>query len=74
MERALDNSILTSYEQVKMLFKRTKTKNVDKPLSVEVRIEDKAYQIGIKTKKEDIDWSRIYQHPELPQFNYFVKP
>jgi len=74
VERALGNSILPSYDQVKTLIQRTKTQNVDQPLSVEVRIEDKQYQTGLKTKKEEIDWSRIYQHPDLPQFNYFIKP
>jgi hypothetical protein len=74
VERTLSGSILSSHEQVKTLFQRTKTQNVDQPLSVEVRIEDKQYQIGLKTKKEDIDWNRIYQHPDLPQFNYFIKP
>lgn len=74
VERALSNSILSSYEQVKTLVQRTKTQNVDQPLSVEVRIEDKQYQIGLKTEKDDIDWSRICQHPDLPQFNYFIKP
>lgn len=74
VERALNGSILSSHEQVKMLFQRTKTQNVDQPLSVEVRIEDKKYQIGLKTKKEEIDWNRIYKHPDLPQFNYFIKP
>ena len=54
MERALDGAILTSHEQVKTLFQRTKTRNVSQPLSVEVRIESKQYQIGLKTKKEDI--------------------
>ncbi len=74
VERTLSGSILSSHEQVKTLFQRTKTQNVDQPLSVEVRIEDKQYQIGLKTKKEEIDWNRIYQHPDLPQFNYFIKP
>jgi len=74
VERTLTGSILTSYEQVKTLFQRTKTLNVDQPLSVEVRIEDKQYQTGLKTQKEEIDWNRIYQHPDLPQFNYFIKP
>ena len=74
MERTLKGSILSSHEQVKTLFQRTKTQNVDQPLSVEVRIEDKPYQIGLKTKKEEIDWNRIYQHPDLPQFSYFIKP
>lgn len=74
VERTLSGSILSSHEQVKTLFQRTKTQNVDQPLSVEVRIENKQYQIGLKTKKEEIDWKRIYQHPDLPQFNYFIKP
>lgn len=74
VERTLTGSILSSHEQVKMLFQRTKTQNANQPLSVEVRIEDKQYQIGLKTKKEDVDWNRIYQHPDLPQFNYFIKP
>jgi len=74
VERTLQGSILSSHEQVKTLFQRTKTHNVNQPLSVEVRIEDKQYQIGLKTKKEDVDWNKIYQHPDLPQFNYFIKP
>jgi len=74
VEKALSGSILTSYQQVKMLVKRTKTKNTSQPLGVEVRIVDKQYQIGLKTKKADIDWSKIYRHPDLPQFNYFIKP
>lgn len=74
VERTLNGTILSSHEQVKMLFQRTKTQNSDQPLSVEVRIEDKQYKIGLKTKKEDIDWNKIYQHPDLPQFNYFIKP
>lgn len=74
VERALGGSILSSHEQVKTLFQRTETRNVGQPLGVEVRIEDKQYPIGLKTKKEDIDWDKIYQHPDLPQFNYFMKP
>lgn len=74
VEKTLSGSILSSHEQVKTLFQRTKTQNVNQPLSVEVRIENKQYQIGLKTKKEEIDWNRIYQHPDLPQFNYFIKP
>lgn len=74
VERTLDGAILTSYEQVKTLFQRTKTSNVEKPLSVEVRIEEKQYQIGLRTKKADVDWSRICLHSELPQLNYFFKP
>lgn len=74
VEKTLSGSILSSHEQVKTLFQRTKTQHVNQPLSVEVRIENKQYQIGLKTKKEEIDWNRIYQHPDLPQFNYFIKP
>lgn len=74
VEKTLRGSILSSHEQVKTLFQRTKTQHVNQPLNVEVRIEHKKYQIGLKTKKEDIDWNRIYQHPDLPQFSYFIKP
>lgn len=74
VHKTLDNTILSSYEQVKTLFQRTKTNHETKPLSVEVRIEPKLYPKGLKTCKEDIEWNRILFHPDLPQFNYTVKP
>lgn len=74
VERAINGAILSSYEQVKIIIERTSTKNTEQPLRVKVRVEKKQYQIGIKTTKEDIDWTRICQHSTLPQFNYFIKP
>lgn len=74
VQKTLDGTILTSHEQVKTLFQRTKTNNKNEPLSVEVRIEPKHYDIGLKVSKEEVDWNRIYKHPDLPQFNYLIKP
>ena len=50
MHQTLDGTILTSHEQVKTLFQRTKTKVPDNPLSAEVRIEPKQYPSGITLK------------------------
>ena len=70
---ALGGSIFTSYEQVEQLIKKTKTKTLPNPLSVEVRTQPKFYPKGLKTHKEEVDWTRVLFHQEIPLSNYTIK-
>lgn len=71
IHRRAQGAIFTSYEQVKQIFESTTTKT---GLKVFVRINHKAYQKGLKVKKDEIDQKRILKHPELPKFNYTILP
>lgn len=71
MHHAASGKIFLSYQQVKTIFEKTQTKT---GLSVEVRINNKQYQKGLKIKKDQVDYQRVLFHPQLPQFNYTILP
>lgn len=71
MHRQASGAIFYSYEQVRNIYKATTTKT---GLKVFVRLNPQIYQIKLGIKKEDIDYKRILNHPELPQFNYTILP
>ncbi|TAK37790.1 MAG: hypothetical protein EPO28_11465 [Saprospiraceae bacterium] len=58
-----------TYKIVTELIEKTST---DAGLKVNVRILDKHLEIGIKTEKAKIDFSRIQQHPKIPELSYRI--
>jgi hypothetical protein len=69
MHHQAKGCIFISYTQVKQIYEQTCTKT---GLSVVVRINDKTYLKGIKTKKDQVDYNRILTLDDLPQFNYMI--
>jgi hypothetical protein len=57
------------YNIVKELIEKTTT---TKGLKVVVRVVDKNYQIGIKTSKEDVDYSRSKFNEVIPELSYLI--
>lgn len=71
LHRTIENTILTSLEQIKERFLKTKT---EQGLRVVVRILDKQFPLKQPSFKHMIDPKRIIYHPELPQFSYRIFP
>ena len=71
VHRAMEGCVLTDYETVQNIIKQTSTKT---GLTVVVRLNVKEYPKGIKISKNDIDYSKIKCHPDIPELNYRIYP
>ncbi|TXK50539.1 hypothetical protein FVR03_04990 [Pontibacter qinzhouensis] len=69
LHRAMQGVIFTDYELVKGLMEKTTTQA---GLKVVISINQKQYPIGVPTKKEEVEWERIWPNPVLPQLSYRV--
>lgn len=69
VHQAMQGVVFSDYNIVKELIEKTST---DTGLKVNVRILDKHFQTGTKTNKAQIDFSRIQQHPEIPELSYRI--
>ncbi len=69
VHEAMQGVVFTDYKIVKELIEKTKT---DTGLKVNVRILDKHFDIGIKTDKAKIDFSRIQKNPNNPDLSYRI--
>lgn len=69
--RTIQNTVLTSLEQVKELMLKTRHA---KGLTVEVRIVDKIYPLKQHSSKDAIDEKKILRHHDLPLFSYTIIP
>ncbi|TAK48766.1 MAG: hypothetical protein EPO28_01095, partial [Saprospiraceae bacterium] len=61
VHHAIQGVVFSDYKIVTELIEKTST---EAGLNVNVRILDKHLEIGIKTEKAKIDFSRIQQHPK----------
>jgi hypothetical protein len=69
LHRAMEGVVLTSYELVVELARKTTTNT---GLKVIARMNDHYYPIGIKTTAQEIDAQRIQTHPVVPHLSYRV--
>ena len=69
VHHAIQGTVFSDYKIVKELIEKTST---DTGLKVNVRILDKQFDTGIKTDKTQIDFSRIQQHPNIPELSYRI--
>lgn len=69
VHHSIQGVLFRNYEQVKELFAKTKTQT---GLKVFVRLNLKTYSIGIKTPREDVDFTRIQFHPSMPKLCYRI--
>ena len=71
VHRTIKETLLTDLEQVAYLMKKTATTT---GLTVEVRINEKKYQLKQPSLAEEVDEKRIYRHPTLPKLSYTITP
>lgn len=69
VHHAMSGCVLTDYHFVKELIEHTQTKS---GLSVNVRLNLKTYQIGLKHSRNDLDYSRIYFNKKIPKLSYRI--
>ncbi|MGB0862422.1 MAG: ISAzo13 family transposase [Saprospiraceae bacterium] len=69
VHHAMKGSILSNYDFVKELISKTTTST---GLKVVVRLHLKKYTIGIKTKQEEVDYSRIQFNKNIPELSYRI--
>jgi hypothetical protein len=69
LHRATQGVVFSNYAIVKQLMEKTTTST---GLKVVVRMNDKSYQTGIKTSKDQIDFNRIGFHKIIPKLSYRV--
>ena len=69
LHRAMEGVVLTDYELVLELARKTTTTT---GLKVMVRINDQYYPTGVKTTAQEIDFQRIQPHPALPHLSYRI--
>lgn len=69
VHHSMQGVIFSNYEIVKQMIRKTSTK---KGLTVEVRINDKFYPTGIKTAKEEVDFTRILFNQQIPKLSYRI--
>lgn len=69
VHRAMQGILFTSYEVVRKAMQHTQTKN---GLSVVVKLNLKEYQTGLKTTREQVDYSRIQLAEKIPKLNYRI--
>ncbi len=62
---------LSSYETIIKLIGSTKKK---KGLIIEARLDDRAYDTGIKIFDEDMSQLKISLHELYPNWNYSIEP
>ena len=70
VHRAIQGAVFTDYNFVKDLFAKTKTST---GLKVTVRLNLKKYKIGIKTDKDEVDFSRIKFNKTVPHLSYLIR-
>jgi hypothetical protein len=68
---AMGGVIFTDYERVRKTISQTAT---DTGLGIEVRLNLRKYETGIKADKADIDPKRILYHPHIPELSYRIFP
>jgi len=71
IHKAMQGTILTSYQLVKELIQKTSTST---GLTVVVRLNLEHYPTKIKTDLKEIDQQRIKFHQTLPKLNYRILP
>lgn len=69
VHHAMQGAVLTDYEFAKELIAQTKTKT---GLKVQVRLNLKFYEKGLKTPKEDVDLKRISFNHKIPNLSYRI--
>lgn len=69
LHRAMQGVVLTDYTLVQELMQKATTST---GLKVIARINDKHYQIGNKTLKEEVDFQRIQFQQHLPKLSYRI--
>ena len=69
VHRAMQGTILTSYEVVQKVIQKTSTST---GLSVVVRLNLKHYPTKIKTTENEVDSDRIMFHQKIPKLNYRI--
>ncbi len=69
MHRAMEGVVLANYDIVVLLAQKTAT---NQGLNVKVRLVQNHYPIGIKTKKQEVDYKRIKPHKLSPKLTYLV--
>lgn len=69
LHRTMQGVVLTSHSLVEELIQKT---NTTTGLKVVVRLNEKYYPTGIKTKKEEVDFGRIQFHQQLPKLSYRI--
>lgn len=69
VHHAIQGVVFSDYNLVKDLFSKTKTKT---GLKVFVRLNFKKYSIGLKTSKEEVDYSRIQFNNTIPDLSYRI--
>jgi transposase len=71
VHQAMGGIVFSDYETVKKMISQTDTST---GLKVEVRLNFKKYETGIKTDKTDINTKKILYHPLIPELNYRIVP
>ena len=69
VHRSLEGVVLTDYQIIKEIISKTKTET---GLKVEVRINEKEYKIGERTKKEESNFHRINFNQDIPELSYKI--
>jgi len=69
VHRAIQGVVFSDYNLVKDLISKTTTKT---GLKVIVRLNLKKYPIGIKTSKDEVDYSRIQFNKSIPDLSYRI--
>lgn len=69
MHRAMEGVIFNDYTIIKSLIEKT---NTAQGLSTVARFNFKNYKTGIKTKKEEIDYSKILFNKQIPELSYRI--
>ena len=69
VHQAMKGVVFSDYNLVKELIGKTKT---DTGLKVVARLNLKEYPTGIKTTKEDVDYSRIHFNKKVPHLSYRI--
>lgn len=69
VHQAMQGVVFSDYNIVKTLISKTKTST---GLKVEVRLNLKNYPIGIKTDKDEVDYSKIYFNKNVPHLSYRI--
>ena len=69
VHRAIQGVVFSNYNLVKELISKTTTKS---GLKVIVRLNLNNYPIGLKTSKDEVDYSRIQFNKSIPDLSYRI--
>ena len=69
VHKAMEGVVFCDYETVQKLIEQTSNKT---GITVNVRLNLKEYETGIKINKKEIDPKRILYHPDIPELNYRI--